>query len=134
MPFISEGNTGSKRLTNPSAGPDSGTISFDATGANSFIIGTDILADNDKTPVASLDSDTCPRNLIMLGIIGDRPSTVLIKLFRVSLRDSIDGKDPFGREPINGSDIFNAGIRIGAKFTFSSSPKISIKSAIFIPL
>lgn len=133
MPFISEGNIGTERLTNPSSGPDNGTTSFDTIGADSFIIGVDMLTDKDKKPVASLDSDICPRNLIMSGIMGDSPSTVLIKLFRVSLRDSIDGKNPFGNEPIKGSDIFKAGTRIGARFTFSNSSKISIKSAIVIP-
>jgi hypothetical protein len=133
MPLISGGNIGTARLTKPSTGPDSGTTSFDVIGAESLMIGVDILADKDKKPVASLDSDTCPRNLIISGMIGARPSTVLIRLFRVFWRDSIDGKKPFGREPIKGSDIFKAGTRIGAKFTFSSSSKISMKSAIVIP-
>jgi len=122
-----------ERLTNPSSEPDSGTISFDVIGAESRIIGVDILADKDKRPVASLDSDTCPRNLIISGIIGANPSTVVIRLFRISWRHSIEGKNPFGREPIKGSDIFKAGTRIGARFTFSSSSKISMKSAMVTP-
>jgi hypothetical protein len=133
MPFISKGNSGTERPTKPSIGPDSGTTSFDAIGAESLIIGVDILADKDKRPVASLDSDICPRNLIMSGIIGDRPATVLIRLFLVPWRDSIDGKNPLGREPNKGSAIFKAGTRIGARFTFSSSSKISMKSAMVIP-
>jgi hypothetical protein len=133
MPFISKGNTGTERLTNPSSGSDNSTTSFDVIGAESLTIGVDILADKDKKPVASFDSDTRPRNLIMSGIIGARPSTVLIRLFLVPWRDSIDGKNPLGREPNKGSAIFKAGTRIGARFTFSSSSKISMKSAMVIP-
>jgi hypothetical protein len=55
MPFISKGNSGTERLTKPSTGPDKGTTSFDAIGADSLIIGVAMLADKDKKPVASLD-------------------------------------------------------------------------------
>jgi hypothetical protein len=117
-----------------SAGPDNGTTSRERSGADSFTNGADIVAINDKNPVASLDSARCPASLIMSVSTGAAPSTVLTRRSRFFFAEIIACNDPLGSASIIGSITFNTGITRGANLTLPSSSTTSTSSAISRPL